>query len=52
METEESIRLGKKIMHKAFKRKIEVNESDRHISVKKPKHLFSGKMGKGAKNKR
>lgn len=52
METAESIRLGKKITHRAFKHAIEVNEADRHIAVKKPKHLFSGKMGKGASNKR
>lgn len=51
-ETEEQIRLGKKIIKRVFKRKIETNEADRHIAVKKPKHLFAGKMSNGARNHR
>ena len=48
---EEQIRLAKKI-NKRFKHKIEINEADRAISVKRPKHLFAGKMNNGTRNKR
>lgn len=48
---EEQIRLAKKI-NKRFKNTVNVNEADRHIAVKRPKHLFSGKMSMGSRNKR
>ena len=48
---EEQIRLAKKIV-KRFKHGVEVNEADRHIAVKRPKHLFAGKMSNGTRNKR
>lgn len=48
---EEQVRLAKKIT-KRFKHKVEINESDRTIAVKKPKHLFAGKMSNGTRNKR
>ena len=48
---EEQIRLAKKI-NKRFKHVVNINEADRAISVKKPKHLFAGKMSNGARNKR
>ena len=40
---EEQIRLAKKI-NKRFRTTVQVNEADRHIGVKRPKHLFAGKM--------
>lgn len=51
METEEGIRLAKKI-NKRFKHCMNVNESDRKIAVKKPKHLYVGKMSNGTRNRR
>lgn len=48
---EEHVRLAKKI-NKRFKHSVNVSESDRQIQVKRPKHLFAGKMSNGAKNKR
>ena len=48
---EEQIRLAKKI-NKRFKNTVQVNEADRHIGVKRPKHLFAGKMSGGTRNKR
>ena len=48
---EEQIRLAKKI-NKRFRTSVEVNEADRHIAVKRPKHLFAGKMNNGTRNKR
>ena len=48
---EEQIRLAKKI-NKRFKNTVNVNEADRHIAVKRPKHLFAGKMNNGTRNKR
>ena len=48
---EEHIRLAKKI-NKRFKHSINVNEADRVISVKKPKHLYSGKRGIGKNDRR
>jgi len=50
--TEEQIRMGKKIVKQVFKNSIKVNEADRHIATKMPKHLFSGKMGKGSRDRR
>jgi nucleolar GTP-binding protein len=48
---EEQIRLAKKI-NKRFKHSINVNEADRVVSVKKPKHLYSGKRGIGKNDRR
>ena len=48
---EEQLRLAKKI-NKRFKHSINVNEADRTISVKKPKHLYSGKRGIGKNDRR
>jgi len=48
---EEQIRLAKKI-NKRFKHTVNINEADRAISVKRPKHLFAGKMSNGSRNKR
>ncbi len=48
---EEHIRLAKKI-NKRFKHSINVNEADRVISVKRPKHLYSGKRGIGKNDRR
>lgn len=48
---EEQVRLAKKIT-KRFRTIVNVNEADRHIAVKRPKHLFAGKMGNGTSNKR
>ena len=48
---EEQIRLAKKI-NAAFKHKIQKTEADRTISVKRPKHLFAGKMSNGKKDYR
>lgn len=48
---EEQVRLAKKIT-KRFKHSINVNEADRHIATKRPKHLFAGKMSNGTSNKR
>lgn len=51
IQTEESIRLAKKI-NKKFKHKIFINEADRKIGTKMPKHLFSGKRGNGKNERR
>jgi len=48
---EEQVRLAKKIT-KRFRTTVNVNEADRHIAVKRPKHLFAGKMSNGSKNHR
>ena len=48
---EEQIRLAKKI-NKKFKHSVNINEADRSISIKKPKHLFSGKMSNGKRDRR
>lgn len=48
---EEHIRLAKKI-NKRFKHSINVNEADRVVSTKKPKHLYSGKRGIGKNDRR
>jgi nucleolar GTP-binding protein len=52
IQTEESIRLAKKINGKVFKHLVNVNEADRVVSCKKPKHLFSGKRGNGKNERR
>jgi len=43
-------------MHKTSQRKMnqfgKMGESDRHIAVKKPKHLFSGKRKSGKTDRR
>ena len=49
---EEQVRLAKKINKKVFGRGLHVHEADRHISVKRPKHLFAGKMGNGTSRSR
>ena len=51
MVPEESIRLAKKI-NKRFKHTVNVNEADRVVTCKKPKHLFSGKRGIGKNDRR
>jgi hypothetical protein len=48
---EEQIRLAKKIVRK-FKHTENINEADRSIATKRPKHLFAGKMSNGTRNKR
>ena len=49
---EEHVRLERKITKKAFRTSLFVNEADRAIQTKKPKHLFAGKMSNGSRNKR
>jgi len=51
IEPEEHERLAKKI-NKTFKHKMNINEADRHISVKKPKHLYAGKSSNGKRQRR
>ncbi len=48
---EAHIRLAKKI-NKRFKHSINVNEADRVVSTKKPKHLYAGKRGIGKNDRR
>ena len=48
---EEQIRLAKKI-NKRFKNSIQATEADRQIQVKKPKHLYAGKMNAGSRRSR
>ena len=48
---EEHVRLAKKI-NKVFRHKIQKTEADREIQVKRPKHLFAGKMSNGKKDYR
>lgn len=48
---EEHVRLAKKI-NKRFKHSISINEADRVVSTKKPKHLFAGKRGIGKNDRR
>lgn len=47
----EHIRLAKKI-NKRFKHTVNVNEADRVVTIKKPKHLYSGKRGIGKNDRR
>ena len=49
---EEQVRLSKKIMTKEFGRKMAIHEADRHIGVKRPKHLYAGKMSNGKRDYR
>jgi hypothetical protein len=51
MVTEESIRLAKKI-NKRFKHVVNVNEADRKVTTKKPKHLYVGKRSNGKNDRR
>ena len=48
---EEHVRLAKKI-NSVFKHKINRSEADREVNVKRPKHLFSGKMSNGKRDYR
>ncbi len=48
---EEHIRLAKKI-NKRFKHTVNVNEADRVVTAKKPKHLYAGKRGIGKNDRR
>mmetsp|Transcript_5471 Transcript_5471/g.9264 ORF Transcript_5471/g.9264 Transcript_5471/m.9264 type:complete len:110 (-) Transcript_5471:59-388(-) len=48
---EEHVRLAKKI-NSVWKHKIQRSEADREITVKKPKHLFAGKMSNGSRDYR
>lgn len=48
---EEHIRLAKKI-NSVFRHKLERSEADREVNVKRPKHLFAGKMSNGKKDYR
>ena len=45
-------KIGKKAQNKAFSAHGKAGESDRHIAVKKPKHLFSGKRKMGKTDRR
>lgn len=51
IEPAEHIRLAKKI-NKRFKHTVNVSESDRTISIKKPKHLYTGKRSNGKNDRR
>jgi len=48
---EEQVRLAKKI-NQTFRHKIQKTEADREIQVKRPKHLYAGKMSNGKKDYR
>ena len=48
---EEHVRLAKKI-NSMWKHKIQRTEADREVNVKRPKHLFAGKMSNGKKDYR
>ena len=53
METEEGVRLAKKINKRVFGRKtVFINEADRAVTASKPKHLFSGKRSNGKNDRR
>lgn len=45
-------KLEKKMQNKKFGNQGKMGESDRHIAVKKPKHLFTGKRGIGKTDRR
>lgn len=45
-------KLSKKMQNKTFSVHGKAGESDRHIAVKKPKHLFAGKRGNGKTDRR
>merc|ERR1712147_169304 len=44
---EEHVRLAKKI-NSMWKHKIQRTEADREVNVKKPRHLYAGKMSNGS----
>lgn len=48
---EEQLRMAKKI-NSVFKHKILKDEADRSVIIKKPKHLYAGKMSNGKKDYR
>jgi len=45
-------KMEKKVQQKAFGNLGKSGESDRHIAVKKPRHLFAGKRGMGKTDRR
>merc|ERR1711872_427206 len=45
-------KIANKVRNKTFSAHGKAGESDRHIAVKKPKHLFSGKRGLGKTDRR
>jgi len=45
-------KMEKKVQKKSFGNMGKSGESDRHISVKKPRHLFAGKRGMGKTDRR
>ena len=45
-------KMEKKMQRKKFNQSGKAGESDRHIAVKKPKHLFTGKRGVGKTDRR
>jgi len=45
-------KIANKARNKSFSQHGKAGESDRHIAVKKPKHLFSGKRGMGKTDRR
>ena len=45
-------KMEKKLQAKKFGAMGKSGESDRHIAVKKPRHLFSGKRGAGKTDRR
>merc|ERR1712107_565989 len=45
-------KIANKARNKTFSVHGKAGESDRHIAVKKPKHLFSGKRGMGKTDRR
>ena len=45
-------KMEKKVQKKAFGNLGKAGESDRHIGVKKPKHLFAGKRKMGKTDRR
>lgn len=49
---EEQIRLAKKINKRVFKHKMNINEADRHVPIKLPKHLNTGKRSNGKTDRR
>lgn len=49
---EEQIRLAKKINKRVFKHALNINEADRHVPIKMPKHLFTGKRSNGKTDRR
>ena len=46
---DEHVRLAKKI-NAQWKHKIQRTEADREVNVKRPKHLYAGKMSNGKKD--